>query len=131
MAYSRVPDAASTNSIPKSPKPSIHETARDRYERRVEYIHRACVQVGGVHEITGVRLSDREPIVHGTAGLIATNASVPLPGRPEIVPSSLAKMKTAFSCSGMTNPVLALKTTPVGAPGTVTVSPSFAPVLPL
>src|SRR5205823_10026947 len=54
--------------------------------------------------------------------------------QPEIVPSSLAKMKRAGPEAKplvTAKLVVPLNTTPVGAPGTVTVRPSLAPVLPL
>src|SRR5207247_7282318 len=62
--------------------------------------------------------------------LATTNACVP-PDHAEMVPSSLAKIKRAVPCEGITKPLVGLNTMPVGAPGTDTTSPSFAPVLPL
>src|SRR5436309_15315190 len=53
---------------------------------------------------------------------------------PRIVPSSVAKMKRAAPEADplvTTKPVPPLKTTPVGAPGTLTLTESSAPVLPL
>src|SRR5260370_885235 len=53
---------------------------------------------------------------------------------PKIVPSSVAKMKRAGPCVAplaTTNPAPPLKTTPVGAPGTETVSVTLAPVFAL
>src|SRR5258706_3559264 len=63
-------------------------------------------------------------------------AAVPWPFQPAIWPSLVAKMKRAAAGSAAPTFTLKsaaepLKTIPVGAPGTVTVRPSFAPVVPL
>src|SRR6476619_4023003 len=62
-------------------------------------------------------------------------AFVPTPFQAAIWPSSVAKMNrpatSPVPASTLKSLALPLKTTPVGGPGTVTTSPSLAPVLPL
>src|SRR6188474_3004762 len=67
-------------------------------------------------------------------GGTALIAFVPTPFQPAICPSSVAKMKRAGRSpvpASTLKSVDPLKTIPVGGPGTVTTSPSFAPVFPL
>src|SRR4051812_34235420 len=63
-------------------------------------------------------------------------AAVPCPFQPAIWPSSVAKMKRAPAGSAAPtrtwkSAAEPLNTTPVGGPGTVTVRPILAPVVPL
>src|SRR3989441_5849643 len=73
------------------------------------------------------------PLAEWSTAMTALVAATP-GFHPKIVPSSVAKMKRAGPCAvplATTNPAPPLKTVPVGALGTDTVSGTLAPVLPL
>jgi hypothetical protein len=88
------------------------------------------VEVRGVQESPVLVCANASPLKTAPGFATATNARVPEPGQPEIVPSSLENMNRETPPGTAKPAPRLLNTTPVGEPGTKTVSPNLTGVAP-